>query len=373
MKKILAFVLAPVAGFAALAVAIAASFMVVIGGGGAAAGATCPGVVAVPKLPKITGGFDGWNASQVSNAARIVAVGRDLKLPSRAWVIAVATSIQESTLNNLGHLGDENDHDSLGLFQQRPSAGWGTPAQVRIPEYAAKKFYNKLVDVKGWLGMTLTKAAQKVQRSAFPGAYAKWEKSAEKLVAHVTGLPGLAQLGAGPPGAECGNHAAAEANPTASAGGWVNPVNAKVGGPFGEWRGDHMHAGVDLIASRHTPIYSAAAGTVIRVKCNSSNGNCDRDGSPSVRGCGWYAEVRHAGNMVTRYCHMVSRPRVEVGDRVAVGDLIGNVGSSGGSSGPHLHYEVHRNVPKGGYVGSMNATDPVKYHKNIGAPLGRRR
>jgi hypothetical protein len=123
------------------------------------------------QLPSIA----AYGGEQIRNAAIIINVGSELKLPPRAWVIAVATAMQESRLSNLGHLGARNDHDSLGLFQQRPSAGWGTPAQVQDPVYASRKFYEKLQTVQGWEKMPLTRAAQRVQRSAYPNAYAKHE------------------------------------------------------------------------------------------------------------------------------------------------------------------------------------------------------
>ena len=85
---------------------------------------------------------------QMRNARAIVEVGQAMGLPPRAWVIAVATALQESSLRNLGHLGARNDHDSLGLFQQRPSAGWGTPKQVADPVYAATAFYKRLRGVR---------------------------------------------------------------------------------------------------------------------------------------------------------------------------------------------------------------------------------
>jgi hypothetical protein len=91
----------------------------------------------------------GWTAAQISNAATIVQVGAHLGVPPRGWIIAVATAIQESRLHNLGNRGTANDHDSLGLFQQRPSQGWGTPTQIRTPVYAATQFYGHLLDVPG--------------------------------------------------------------------------------------------------------------------------------------------------------------------------------------------------------------------------------
>ena len=114
---------------------------------------------------------------QVANAAIIAQVGRDRGLPERAVVIALATAQQESRLRNL----DYGDRDSLGLFQQRPSQGWGTEAQVQDPAYAAGKFYDWLVTVPGWETGRLTDVAQAVQRSAFPEAYEQWGQMAVEL------------------------------------------------------------------------------------------------------------------------------------------------------------------------------------------------
>ena len=119
---------------------------------------------------------------QLANAKAIMLAGQKMHLPARAWVIAIATSMQESQLKNIGDLGDANDHDSLGLFQQRPTSGWGTPQQLQDPAYSATAFYKGLTDVKGWNHMPLTDAAQAVQVSAFPDHYAKWEKAAGDLV-----------------------------------------------------------------------------------------------------------------------------------------------------------------------------------------------
>ena len=123
---------------------------------------------------------------QVANAQTIADVGRGRGLPERAVVIALATAQQESRLRNL----DYGDRDSLGLFQQRPSSGWGTDAQVQDPVYAANKFYDHLVKVRGWETARLTDAAQRVQRSAFPEAYQRWEVMAVRLAtAQVSDTP----------------------------------------------------------------------------------------------------------------------------------------------------------------------------------------
>jgi hypothetical protein len=119
---------------------------------------------------------------QLSNARAIVKTAKDMGLPARAQIIAVATSMQESKLDNIGNLGAANDHDSEGLFQQRPSSGWGTSAQITNPGYATWAFLSSLQKVNGWDKMPLSDAAQKVQVSAYPDAYAKWENQAGDIV-----------------------------------------------------------------------------------------------------------------------------------------------------------------------------------------------
>jgi peptidoglycan DL-endopeptidase CwlO len=134
------------------------------------------------------GQVKGLDADQLANSRTIIATGAQLKVPDRGVVIALATAMQESTLRNLDH----GDRDSVGLFQQRPSSGWGSVAELTTPATAARKFYTALMDVPGWQSMPVTAAAQRVQRSAFPFAYAKWEPLANALVGATGG--GIAQL-----------------------------------------------------------------------------------------------------------------------------------------------------------------------------------
>jgi hypothetical protein len=130
-------------------------------------------------------------STQLGNVRTIVAIALNQKLPKRAAVIAVATSMQESRLRDLPY----GDRDSLGLFQQRPSSGWGSGDQVVDPQYATKKFLAALQQVPKWRTLPLTKAAQAVQRSAFPDAYARWEPLAKKLVTAVLHQPTAAKTG----------------------------------------------------------------------------------------------------------------------------------------------------------------------------------
>lgn len=125
------------------------------------------------------------NATQLRNVRTIVEVAQQMNLPPRAAVIAVATAQQESELINMSG----GDLDSVGLFQQRPSMGWGSYSEVHDPTYAAKQFYEALIAIPGWQHLPLTVAAQKVQDSAFGWAYARWEASAAQLVSQVTDIP----------------------------------------------------------------------------------------------------------------------------------------------------------------------------------------
>ncbi|MEV4665233.1 hypothetical protein AB0J85_25195 [Micromonospora echinofusca] len=120
---------------------------------------------------------------QVGNVKAIIAATKKAGMDERAAVVSIATALQESKLENLGHLGDRNDHDSQGLFQQRPSSGWGTVEQITDPEYSTMAFLKGLKQVDGWQDMPLTKAAQTVQVSAYPDHYAQWEQMAADLVA----------------------------------------------------------------------------------------------------------------------------------------------------------------------------------------------
>ncbi|WP_127573533.1 hypothetical protein [Georgenia faecalis] len=123
------------------------------------------------------------DADQADNAALITAVALRRELPARAASIAIATAVQESKLRNI----DYGDRDSLGLFQQRPSQGWGTPEQVMDPVYATNAFYDGLVAVQGYEALPITEAAQQVQRSAYPDAYADHEPEGRAFASALSG------------------------------------------------------------------------------------------------------------------------------------------------------------------------------------------
>ncbi|NLP85942.1 LysM peptidoglycan-binding domain-containing protein [Microbacterium sp. CFH 90308] len=147
-------------------------------------------IAAVAAAAPATPAIPGLDAEQVANAQLIVRVGRELGVPDRGIAIALGTAMQESWIRNL----DWGDRDSLGLFQQRPSTGWGTEAEVRDPVRAIKAFYGGasdpngsrtrgLLDIAGWQSMSFADAAQAVQISAYPERYAQWEAPAHAWLA----------------------------------------------------------------------------------------------------------------------------------------------------------------------------------------------
>ena len=150
-----------------------------------------PGTGAAPAAaPAAAASVDGLDAEQIENARLIIQVGRELGVSDRGIAIALATAMVESWIRNL----DWGDRDSLGLYQQRPSTGWGTPAEIRDASRSIRVFYGGpsdpngnrtrgLLDVSGWENMGFAPAAQAVQRSAFPDRYAAWEGTAYQWIA----------------------------------------------------------------------------------------------------------------------------------------------------------------------------------------------
>lgn len=309
-------------------------------------------------------GVGGLGSEQTRNANIIIQVGEQMNVPARGWVIAIATALQESGLRNLGNLGSRNDHDSVGLFQQRPSQGWGTVAQIMDPQYASRQFYTHLLRVPNWQHLSLTEAAQAVQRSAFPDAYAKHEPQAAAVVNALTDGAARAAGTDTTVDLNCANAG------VVSAAGWVVPVKGRIASGF-RTPERPTHNGVDLAVPKNTPIHAASDGQVIRVRCQAiapggGDWGCDRDGGLNVGGCGWYLDIQHANGYITRYCHQIRHPRVNVGDLVTAGEVIGWSGDSGHSSGPHVHFEVHVDSNEE-YDGAI---DPVPFMQQMGAPLG---
>lgn len=309
--------------------------------------------------------------SQKKNAQIIADEGTKAGVGTEGIAIALATAFVESHLDNL----DYGDRDSLGLFQQRPSAGWGTPKQIQTPAMSARAFFGVathtnnpgLTDVEGWQDMPLTVAAQTVQASAFPDAYAKWETVSRSMAKEMVGdvaakekapAPLKPQETADDPAVQPAVlHDADECysavNAVQVSGDWAAPMKKgdyTVGSPFGMrlhpisqvWK---AHNGQDMAGPEGKPLYSTCDGTVVGAGMEGSAGNL------TTIDCG--------GGVQLLYMHQSSID-VSVGQKVAAGDKIGALGTTGGSTGPHLHFEVR--------IGGT-PTDPVPFLKTRGLTL----
>ncbi|WP_020574965.1 M23 family metallopeptidase [Actinopolymorpha alba] len=398
------------------------------------------------------------DSEQQENAAAIIEAGRAAKVPEYGWVVGLATALQESTLRNIPY----GDRDSVGLFQQR--AAWGSFEDRMDPRTSATMFYTGgqqgqpgLLDITGWESMTVTDAAQAVQRSAYPNAYADDEPLARAIVAEYTGGSTDPRDCGFPPGMQCpptpwpqveqgltpdaivvlrctyqkfpqfeqfygvgqrptggdGDHANGRAvdamlpfddykTQAAKAYGWTvanwlvnnrsmlgvkyiifdkkiwsvarqnegwrdydhysgctsdtclhyDHVHVSVYGDAarlpdtGDWvlpvppgsynltarfgdcgrRWEDCHTGLDFAASEGTPVRAAAAGTVVFAGRAGPYGNL--------------VKIDHGSGVVTSYAHLRAfAPGVE-GATVIAGQMIGEVGTTGNSTGPHLHFEV---------------------------------
>ncbi|MFL6125474.1 C40 family peptidase [Actinophytocola sp.] len=197
------------------------------------------GVACAPSGTTATS-VGNYGPEQMGNATIIVDVGTSRGIPDQGIVIALMAAMTESGLRNLDH----GDRDSLGLFQMRPSQGWGTPAQVTDPVYAANKFYDVLLTVPNWQSLAPGAAAQAVERSAFPDRYNKHEQTARQILGAVRGV-GCPANGGLPAGG--GQQVDLPANPRAET--VINAALSQLGVPYawagGTARGPSAGTGVD--------------------------------------------------------------------------------------------------------------------------------
>lgn len=292
----------------------------------------------------------GYTAEQLQNVQTIATAGEKLGVSERGILIAISVGLVETGLRNLAnpnvagsedlpHEGTGSDHDSVGLFQQRPSAGWGSVQELMTPSYAVRAFFGGasgpnrgspagLLDIPGWEEMSLGEAAQAVQVSAYPDRYAERAAEAELL------------LKSG--GVSC----------TTGTGGEL--VGDKA---FPVAKGTHAgtypgHHGVDFPLPQGSPIYAIADGTVTYAGREALGARV--------------IFIRHAGNIMTQYAHMhdgATGVRVKTGDQVTAGQQIGEVGSSGMSDGAHLHFEIEQDVPAGTTQLFNSTTAPYRWLK----------
>ncbi|NEE01206.1 M23 family metallopeptidase [Phytoactinopolyspora halotolerans] len=278
------------------------------------------------------------DAERARIASIIIAEGQKAGVERRGLVVALAAAAVESRLRNLPY----GDRDSLGVFQQRPSAGWGSPAQLMDPAYSAAAFFGGpggpnatngaseppgLLDIPGWQSMPIGDAAQAVQRSAFPDRYAEFEDDARAWLAQLSGEGGTGCEASLP--IREGDYRI-----TDRFGFREHPIT-------GEWK---LHDGLDFAASAGTPVIAVAGGEVTFVGFRPWAG-------PHL------VEVDHADGFSSSYGHMASAD-VTAGDTIAAGQQIGTVGNEGLSTGPHLHLTI--------LDGTATAIDPEDWFAGYG-------
>ncbi len=286
---------------------------------------------------------------QLTRAATIITVGAQSEGVGRAGVlVALMAALTESRLRMLANPsavpesadypndGAGSDHDSLGLFQMRPSAGWGSVADLMGAEYQARAFYGGptgpnypsprgLLDIPGWQSLDPGEAAQAVEVSAYPDRYQNYQPVAESI---LTALTRRAETTAGGTPLDDVPETTSLVFPLPN-GTWVNTSD------FG-WRIDPItgkqafHSGTDWAAADGTPILALADGVVSFAGSSGGYGNL--------------IVIEHTiggERIASAYAHMWDDGLlVSVGDRVIAGQHIGNVGSNGKSTGAHLHFEI---------------------------------
>ena len=312
------------------------------------------------------------NRQQLTHAATIITVGGGIEGVGRPGVkVALMAALTESTLRMLTNTGaypesanypnDGNggDHDSLGLFQMRPRSGWGTVAELMDSNYQARAFFGGpggpnypsprgLLDIPGWQQMDPGEAAQAVEVSAFPDRYRNYAPVADRILDTLTG----SGSGAGRP--EVTTAESSRVVFPLPEGTWVltSPFGMRTHPITGERK---LHTGTDFSAPDGTPILAAADGTVTVAEFSG--------------GYGGLIVIEHTINsttVATAYAHMwQSGIHVQAGDRVRAGQHIGNVGSSGMSTGPHLHFEVR---PGGTHAEAADAAKWLNDHHAANLP-----
>lgn len=302
--------------------------------------------------------------AQLGHAATIIRVGaRTAGVDRDAVLVALMAALTESGLRMLAnttahpqsadysHDGDGSDHDSLGLFQMRPSSGWGTVEQLMDPAYQARAFYGGLtgpnhsdppglLDTPNWRALGKGAAAQTVEVSAYPQRYDLWEPAARQILAALTAP----------------THDGNQSDPVLESSSVVFPLpeGSSVKTSDWGWRThpitgqSTLHAGTDYAAPDGTPILATADGVVVF--------------AGPLGGYGTAIDIQHTiqGVPVTsRYGHMwMGHLYVAAGDHVLAGQHIADVGSNGDSTGPHLHFEIRVDE---------TSTDPERWLADHGA------
>ncbi len=309
-------------------------------------------------------------SAQLANAGTVVAVGRRLGVPRRGVLVALAVASQESRFTNyandgrggdlqftqvgieqsleLPHEAVGSDHGSVGMFQQQ-WPWWGSLRELMDPATSAEKFYLALGDVPGWQSMPVTVAAQRVQRSAYPDAYADDEALAQELLGGSAPLARSASWTGPDPACEASVATGDVAHPLPRSAASVDRRNW--GSHGSRWAA--MHTGTDFSVACGTPVLAATAGRAVVRTDQSWAGR-------------WLVQVSTGtGRLTTWYAHM-QRLVVADGQEVRAGQRLGDVGALGNASGCHLHFEVH---PRGGAI-YRDSVDPSAWLRDkVGRPV----
>ena len=304
------------------------------------------------------------NRQQLTHAATIIEIGSGIDGVGREGIqIALMAALTESSLRMLSNTGtypesadypndgDGGDHDSLGLFQMRPQSGWGTVAELMDSTYQARAFYGGpdgpnypsprgLLDIPGWQQMGKGEAAQAVEVSAYPDRYNNYEPVALTILTTLTGSGGPATVTTAQPVtvAPAVSESSRVVFPLPE-GTWVatDPFGPRIHPITGE---QSFHTGADFAAPDGTPILAAASGTVTVAEFSG--------------GYGGLVVIEHhidGRTIATAYAHSWHNGiHVSVGEQVQAGQHIADVGSSGMSTGPHLHFEVRDGGTSGEYI-----------------------
>lgn len=322
-----------------------------------ASSAACPGSLGAVTYAGPT--VADLSPVQMQRAATIVATGQQMGLPDQGIVIALAVASQESSFRvlandgkggdlqpdqtgiaaslDLPHDGVGTDHGSLGVFQQQ-WPWWGPMDQLMDPAAASRLFYAALVKIDGWESLPVTVAAQRVQKSAYPSAYADDEPLARDLLEIIAGNYTLDQ-----PPTQAAACTAVEWNgdvafPLPADSGYIDQHN--FGATGSHW--ESMHTGDDYSVACGTPVLAATAGVV------------EADPAQTSWAGPHFVKVSTGpGSVATWYAHLASS--VHPGTLVAAGQQIGTVGDLGNAAGCHLHFEVH---PTGGSI-YQDPVDPT--------------
>lgn len=279
----------------------------------------------------------GDREARLNNARIIAQTGEERGESARNITIAIAVAIQETNLKNYGHLGALNDHDSCGVFQQQWTQGWGEScAQLMDVTFAATQFYNALDQLGNTDSMSMMEVGIAVQNPD-PAAYKRrwaWDEIATQTAAMFIDMSGLQQ------GCYAGALQDGWRLPLDSGYAFLDGFDWRWHPVWHEWR---FHYGVDLAIGGGEPIYASGSGTVVSVGYNG----------------GWGNQVRidHGGGIETTYAHMSRFADIRKGDTVAAGQVIGYVGTTGTSTGNHLHLEVFKD--------GVNI-DPEKFFNDLG-------